>query len=305
MNKIIGLVSIFFTIFFLVIIVLRFDLQGVGEALLESNKVLFFLAIIIFFCTLAIGMLRYKKMLDLLGCEVSFREVLKIFLATLPLLKIAPGNSGELIKTYYLKERVVFSKNAGIIVMESFLDIGILFLLTAISSFFLKMNLLFISSLGGLVVMLIFAIFVSKLRLAFSQKWREKIDNFFCIFKALAASPKFLLTILAYTFLNWFFVLVCIKILFFSFGQGVSFIKIMTFQPIVIFVTLLPISVSGIGTRELSMIYFYSNYSPVDNILAVSLIYSFLTGVILPILGIPFMCKLFKQKNKNVEPRTT
>lgn len=77
-----------------------------------------------------------------------------------------------------------------------------------------------------------------------------------------------------------------------------SFIDIISIQPIVILIGILPITVSGVGTREGLMILLYGGLAPKATILSVALAYSVLSVIVLPIIGLPFMYILLKNKLK-------
>ena len=91
-------------------------------------------------------------------------------------------------------------------------------------------------------------------------------------------------------------------LLFHSVSVNISFIENIAYSPIAIFVGLLPISISGIGTRDSAFVYFLSSYN-MENILCATFLFTILAYWTLGLLG-SFFCgsevlKILKLKSKN------
>jgi uncharacterized protein (TIRG00374 family) len=92
---------------------------------------------------------------------------------------------------------------------------------------------------------------------------------------------------LLHLFQLWIFIL--------SLGGAVSFLDNLAITPLAIFIGLLPLSFSGIGTRDLAFIYFYSSYFTAETGAALGVLAT-LRYLIPAIFGIPFFIKYMKIK---------
>ncbi len=242
--------------------------------------------------------LRWMAVLKLFGHKSSFKKTINVYLASVPVSRIAPANFGDYIKAYYMRDDIAPSKSAGGVLLEQFLDIFALLVLVIFGSFFSK-NIFFL--FGGLLVLfllIVFFILLPKMNLKIASKWQGKIDIFFSAFKKFLRD-KNAFYILIFTFLAWLVMLIYVRGLFFSFGFNIPLAAILAFQPIVTLISLIPITFSGIGAREAVMIYFYSAFAPASSILAVALIYSFFAAILFPALCLPFAYKMFRKNAKN------
>jgi len=151
---------------------------------------------------------------------------------------------------------------------------------------------------GSLIVLILISlVFIVpaklKMWLGANQRWAERLTNFNRAFETLLKNPRSFLLIGFYSLLAWLVVLICFKIFFYAYGADISFLYLVSAQPIIIFLGLLPVTVSGIGIRESAMLYFYHDIVSNSAILVAGLSYSFLAAVFLPILCLPFSMSQF------------
>ncbi|HAM88375.1 MAG: hypothetical protein US83_C0005G0010 [Candidatus Falkowbacteria bacterium GW2011_GWC2_38_22] len=256
----------------------------------NSNPIILILATIILFVAVpTLSALRWKIILKKLDCDIQFIEALKLYMANLPLAKISPASSGDLMRAYYLKEKIKPSMNIGGIIFERMLDF---FVLANFALFFGILSHNKIAIITGIsIIIFLITLFVlgSKLKI-------EKIKNFLYIFKIILKRPKNLGIAIFCTLSLWFVIIGYIKLIFLALGVDLVFTQILATQPIIIFLSLVPISLSGIGIRESAMVFFYAGLAPEQTIFMTGLAYSLFGGIILPVLGIPFLYNQFKIK---------
>jgi hypothetical protein len=114
-------------------------------------------------------------------------------------------------------------------------------------------------------------------------------------FNALIFNPRLLLPIIATTFVAWFLVILYIKLTFLAFDVNVPLLPIIAFQPLVTLVSLLPITIWGVGTREIAMLILFQGFASGSVILAVGVTYSFVGAVRLPLLFVPLTYKTIRE----------
>lgn len=273
----------------------KIEPREIYSAFLKSDKVMLALAHVFLAAVILILAGRWAMVLKLLGYTGPFKNLLFVYLAAVPVAKMLPANSGDLVKAYYLKDEVVFSKSAGGVLLEYFLDIFALLVLVVFGSLASGEKWFLYFGLFGIFALAAIFIFLKKFSFRAGGRYRDKLNSFFYIFKIFMRSREAII-ILAFTFISWLAMLIYVKMLFAAFGFDIAFLSITAFQPLVTLVSLIPITLSGVGTREAAMVYFYGTLVPSPVILAVSFVYSFSLAVLLPALCLPLTLKVIKKK---------
>ncbi len=285
------LLPFFVTFVILFLIFSRIDYGEIEKVFVKSDKGVILLAIAVFFLNLLVPALRWKSIMKLMGYNIEYKTVLKNYLANIPLAKVSPLNSGDLARAFYLKDEMPIGKNIGVVFLENCVDILTLALLTMVSGLLLKIKVAIIAGtvifLPTLLFVLLLPFLAKKLPLK-SEKWKKRLTDLTSAV-TLLKKPCSVFLIGFYTFLMWFMALICFKIIFYAYGINLSFAEVLARQPIAIFFGLLPITISGVGIRESTMLFLYRNLAAAPVILATGLTYSFLTIVALPLLCLPLL----------------
>ena len=102
------------TLLALYIIFKNLDIVPVLNIIKSSKKRFsFFSTIIALILTIIFPAYRLKETMTILGCNLRFKDILKIYLAILPASKLSPANAGDFIRSYYFKDRILPSVVAG------------------------------------------------------------------------------------------------------------------------------------------------------------------------------------------------
>jgi uncharacterized membrane protein YbhN (UPF0104 family) len=72
-----------------------------------------------------------------------------------------------------------------------------------------------------------------------------------------------------------------------AFGIEVPFLKALVYVPVILFISVVPITVSGLGTVQAATVYLFSNYAPEATLLAFSLVFTVAVNGVRAILGLP------------------
>jgi hypothetical protein len=297
LKKLRFLISLLLTITILIIIFARINFGDIKTAFDNSDHLLILLASLALFTTAVIGALRWQTILKLLGSNNNFKDTLVIYLANIPVSKVTPANSGDLVRAFYLKGDVAISKNIGGIFAERMFDITVLSILSIIGGLIFNIKMAVVISVIIILAIFVFFILGPKINIFFNENWRHRINNFFYFSRILVKHPASLIVIALYTLALWFIVLLFIKIVFIAFGATVPFLTIVAVQPLAIFFGLLPFTISGIGAREPAMIYLYSGLAPASVIFMVGLTYSTVGILLLSLLCLPFLFRTIKNKH--------
>lgn len=256
-----------------ILILLKIDLNKLSKTLLSETKgnlPFFLFSLILLIPLLYIKVLRWRWILKDLGIRISQNDALKYYMIGLFAGAATPGQLGEFIKTVYLSKRgypggasffsVLYDRIYDIIALAFIMFFGL-----AILSGYEKSELLLYIFASGSIIFLIFFLFSGKFRkfitfdlfkyvLPAGIKARLKefdinkdINRYQLKRSTLAVS--FLLTILAYgvVFYRYYLLLLTLN-LHPPFGTWFAGVTLATF------VALIPISISGIGTRDAVLI---------------------------------------------------
>lgn len=235
------LVQVLTTIFFFYLIFQKIDIKAIVKNFFQIDvgfiSAAIFLSVINYIFTLKI---KYKKIIDVLGFNITNRQSLVAKLGILPYSFIFPFKSGKLLRVLYLK-------NLGMSYKSAFLSFGAEFLF----------------GIAAIVQIFLFgfdlrAFFLFFLIISFVSKYLKKSFSAY-IFSNL------------YEIIRIFSICSVLK----SFGIGVGFNDIFLRIPIIIFAAGLPISISGLGVREYISIFLFSGLADTKVVVSAMLFVSF------------------------------
>ena len=81
----------------------------------------------------------------------------------------------------------------------------------------------------------------------------------------------------------------------------------MFYLPIIALISIIPITISGFGTREAATIFFFSNYASPENLLSVGILLSLLIVVLPSLVSLLFMKRFYKRlytKNAKINKKS-
>ncbi|MCK5060991.1 flippase-like domain-containing protein [Candidatus Parcubacteria bacterium] len=268
----------------------KIDIKYLLSVQAEINWLLLITAsIILIFFTALVFALRWQQSLKIIDYNITIIKAFVLAFASFPVSKLTPLNSGDLVRAYFLKDKIPITKNSGAIALERMIDFLVLAILAIIGGIITQK--IYSIGIGALVIIVIISIIImsQKIKLKKESKIKDKINNFLFVFKNTKNKRKNLIALFLFTILLWFGIIIYIKIVFLLFGYKVPIFLILAYQPIVVFLALVPITLSGIGSRETAMLFIYSGLAPDTAILFTGFAYSLVSVILLSILGLPFL----------------
>jgi len=240
----------------------------------------FFLVLAAFFIIIQIVTRAQKWRAILLSLGISMSKVSLVGLYWLGTFigVVTPGRLGELVKVYFLKNRGYSTFCSFLsVLLDRLSDVLALLLLGfLIFVFFLKeigIYIFLISS--GLLLFLVFIfllidkrsflhkIFSKALKRFFSIDLKEYSDftfaQFLQSFKEIKKKQFF--PFFLYLIISWVLYFIARYFVVLSIGLDLSLLEISVISVLVAVVTMLPISVAGIGTRDAAVIYLFSLFA--------------------------------------------
>lgn len=274
----------------------RFPLGNVLDVLWSVRPGYVLLSLVILFVAHIMVAVRWHIAMLMLGYQASISKTLGAYFANIPISKVAPFFSGDFVRVYYLRDTFPVLQNAGIIFLETALDLFSLAAIMVIGSLFV--GAFRWAVVGSLIFVLgmtfIILIYYSRFRLP--DSWQQHFNQFFAALDVVRKFPNQLRAIIFSTFLIWVLMCLHIETVFLSLGIKIPFGQIFAFQPIIQFISILPITYSGVGAREPALAYFFSGFASPLQLVAGGLLLSFLGAAVMPLLCLPLMIRVFRRQ---------
>ncbi len=268
-------------IIILALILLNLDIAKIISILLGINLGLFSVGVLL---DLSSAVLKAKKWQILVNAEtrvLSFAKSVEYFFIGFFLSVLTPGRVGDLARAFYLKRETNSLGGAlSTVILDRLIDIVLLFSLgfIAIVSFtaIFGKTIISIDILIALAIALIVAglIFLKKNFLGFflrpffnvfiPEKFKGTLkmtfDEFYGFFGKIKTSPGRLAVASSIGLLTWIMAFVSSYLFILALGINIPLYFVALAVPIIMLLDLLPISFSGIGTRDAALIFLFGLY---------------------------------------------
>ena len=304
--KLFSLIGILLFIFILT----RIDLSSLLEIFLSIN--LFFLCCALIVNGIAIVMksFKWKLIVSTLKKEISLSESIKAFLIGFSFSVLTPAKLGDFVRAFYIRdEQCTLGKALSSVVTDRLIDIVTLFSIAFIGifvfSFVFHREILSVSLLVILAVAIASAVYIVTrkdlltwlLRPFFNifiphhhkKTVSEYYHDFFSGLSVFFQNKKIFFLVIIVGIVSWFPPIVYAWLLALSLGISVELTFFVLVIPIISLLDLLPISISGIGTRDAALIFLFGLQGiPPESAVAFSLLYLFMSYWLVALVGALF-----------------
>ena len=262
-------------IFILIIILLRIDFHKLLITFSGLNVFLFFLISLLIIPVVFLKSLRWKYILAFQPAHYSTKEAFLVYLSSIYLGLVTPGRVGEASRAFYLRrdKGLALGRGVATVFLDRLYDLTPLLLISllglqsffnkASSQFFLMAALIILAVMSPFVLLKRSVIgYLAKyfLSINFIKKHKIRIKFHYEEFRdaikkmgGAGAIVSFGITIAGY--LVYF--TQCYLLMLFL-GIEMPFIKVVFFVSITSLVSLIPVTVAGLGTREATLVYLFS-----------------------------------------------
>ena len=293
-------------------LLLNIDLGKTFRILSEVNITLIFFAVLVSVLVVFLKAFKWKLIVDLYGKKYSVREATKAWVMGFSLSVVTPGRLGDLSRAYYIKDRAGLGKGLTTVIIDRVIDIAILFCLAILGflsfvAFFTQYSNLFftVSALFALFVLgvlistkkeIVRALLKPVFRRLVPEKHKSALHlTFHEFYSGLASIRKGKVRVLLAVMVGllvWAISIFQYFLLATALGLNVPLLFLVSVVPLVALLDILPVSFSGIGTRDAALILFFSFIS-VGKEYAISLsLLALLFGyVLIGLAGAFFMLK--------------
>ncbi len=206
---------------------------------------------------------RWNLLLRQEGCIYPFKSSFAVYMASVTIGLLTPGRIGEIARLYYIRQErdISFYNSFKTIVVDRIFDFSLLFLFGGSGLLFYykllgNFNPLIYLFIVGLVMLIGWGIIAILLKIVKSEKIYLTFlkESWNKMFNKPMGYP-WLLTLLSYFLFyvaNWLILI--------SLNQQISLVEMSFIMSIMSLVTLIPITIAGFGTREVSIVFLFSFY---------------------------------------------
>ncbi len=306
-------ILLFIGLFFFAFILSRVDLGLVAVTLVGIDAAIYVSALFVLLMLILLKGLKWKAILKSQGQVISLAESTRLVNVGFFVSSVTPGRIGDFVRALYLKDDgVPLSIGVSSVILDRIIDVSILL------GFALLSSLAFISFYGYSAVSVelifsVFLVFIFGVFLLFKEKYlkillrpafnfivpddmKERVSvgfsSFFSALKLVKKSPVLFLSSVLLGIVIWvvgtfFFYLLAVSL---SIGMPLEFAFLVF--PITSLLDLLPISISGIGTRDVSLVFLLSFVSvSSESAVALSLLFFFTGYVLVSFFGFMFFLR--------------
>ena len=287
-------VSISVSVCLIIWLLLRIDYEQALKMLLSSRKEYILMAFLFisttpFFCVIRwIGVLNSQK-----SIKVNYFQALYIVIIANILNCFLPSKSGDVIKAAFIRQQCGLSSGFGTVVLERLIDLFILGMLGIYG--FVVCRVFWGLCVGITLILAVLATFAITFFFPLyivPERVRLAATNFKNVFLNWAQNPSSIAQSFLGSIGNWLLAGLSICSLGLAINDQVNFGYLLSVYPLAIIIGLLPISISGLGTRDAAFVFLLSTYMTREQATLVGFGYSLLGYWYIAVFGLLIL--LFK-----------
>jgi uncharacterized membrane protein YbhN (UPF0104 family) len=226
------------------------------------------------------------------GYRLGFWRAARLTMAVWPISSFTPAKSGDLLKAYYLRDRVPATATAGALLAERAIDLAVWGALSLAASLWIWQPIVMLFSaavLGGILTFVgLLAPRADRLPVI-GPTWRERLGLLFASTRGIGRQPRLLAAIVALTLVNCLATIGVTAVLYGGVGAAVPLPVVTASLLPAMFAGLLPLTLAGMGTRDSALIFLFDGFATGAQSLSVGLLYAFFFRWLLSLLGLPFL----------------
>ena len=289
-------------------------IEKIHNALAGINTFYFLIAVTLLAPRIVMSTYKWKMIAKERGIETGLLPLIKLNLIGLFYGTITPLWIGDYIRIPYLKEDTdePFGKCTSTVLIDQSLEFAALFILALMGSIILISELpsLFLVLFSFFFIFIFIALFFKEKKrskkflkilyhICIPKKLRPFMANEFHSFYESMPSLKFLLVPLSIEIFSYLLFFLQLYILALSFPISIPFISFILIYPIASLISLIPVTVSGFGTREGTLIYLFSLYGIADETTVAISLGGYVVTMLIPSF-IGGALSILRNKSKNV-----
>ncbi|MBU1164126.1 flippase-like domain-containing protein [Patescibacteria group bacterium] len=255
---------------FLYIIIYIVDLDKLLKNI-ANIKIIYFVPIFgLSFILVGLKAYRWQLIMRKIDITYSLYSSFSMYAVGAFLSLVTPGKIGELAKIFYLnKDQHSIKKSLVTIIVDRMADLVFLILLVILgfaiffeyfAQPFYYLIFILLLTVVGLYITFKYKLYLILIKIISPKKYKQVIfentNEFFALFKTY--SLRDYITALIITSFSWITYIIQIYLLTLALNININFLYLIPMIAVANAADMLPISISGIGTRELIFIFFFS-----------------------------------------------
>jgi uncharacterized protein (TIRG00374 family) len=251
-------------ILLIVLIYFKIGIKETIKALISMNLLFWIPILITLFLSFIVAAWNIKILSDKI-VKIPLKKIYHYYLLSWSLGLLAPGKIGEFSIAYFLKKHnITFGEGFAIALLEKMI---IVFCLAIVSGFgffifFDFYTAIYLSIFTAIVFLAAVLVVSSKkirelIRRYILRKYEIHFKGFFKLMKEIMKDKKLIAINILLAILKWTLSSAVMWLIFISLSAKVNFIHVFVISAITIIISLIPLTPSGIGTKEGAAIYLY------------------------------------------------
>ncbi len=255
----------------------QIDLQQLVLELSSVDMLVYFVVLVVAFLHIPLKALKWNFLIKSYGIKFPLSKSCRAWLVGFGIGQITPGRIGDFARAYYLKSETRIGKSLTTVIIDRVIDVAILIGLAIISMFlFITYYVPDLSLMPVLVFIAVaFAVFLLLLTKEslvrkvikpfyrfipekFSKPGKSVFSDFYSGLATIKKDKKNLFFSTALGAFIWLFSIFEYWLIAVALGVDISLAFMFIAVPITVLMETLPISFSGVGLRDISLIFFFS-----------------------------------------------
>jgi len=296
-----------------VYLIFKIGPKNIINSITNVNVFLLIISVLIIIPTILMQTLKWFVLLKKQQIKISFKETLRLQVMSMFYGIITPARIGSFIKIAYIKDKAkTFGKSMSSVVIDRALDtivISIMALIGVIVILGEKSSFMNIAIFLGILLVLFIALLEKRISRPFlkfiykrllPEKLKKGAKKGFNDFYKSMPRKRFLIWPFLLNVISWVLVYTQTYFIALALGIKISYLYFIILLPISTVIALIPITVSGLGTREASLVALFSLFGiPAAKVFAMSILSIVLADLIPSIIGFFLSLKMeIKPKDK-------
>lgn len=260
---------LFFTVF-----IQNFEFQKTLTTLISLPSTIVTAAILLTVPIFFLYVLRTKFVYTAAGYSFSLRHCFYSIIGAFPYNTFLPARAGDLFRVYYFHKHVPKFTGLGVLLTERIFEIGFLVLL-AIGYIWIQFSIYW--WIIGIMAFTLCIYIGYKLRPLLPGTVQDKLQQLVDPLRSLWRTKRILTGVVCVTILSrllsLFQIYIIVSVLASESHSYVTFVPLMS---IAVLIGIIPVSISGIGTRDSAMIYLLHPWVTPENALSAGILFTLL-----------------------------
>jgi uncharacterized protein (TIRG00374 family) len=277
--KIVKILPLFGIVIF-VFILWNLDWSMMFQTFTGLNTTFLLIALVLQVPILTLKALKWKVLIRPYSVDFPLTKALTSWLVGFSAGIITPGRMGDLVRAYYLRGKLSLGKSLTTVIADRIIDVFVLLFFSALgvimfvtmyttgleygllfpllSVFFVAFVLaVYILTRKGIVIRILKPFYRRIVPQKYEKKASRVFHDFYRGLEDMKKKKRFLVASICIGTVTWILNFFQIHVLSLSMNIDISFIFIVSIIPIITLLDALPISFSGVGTRDAAMIFFF------------------------------------------------